>query len=204
MGGKDGFVGIAGVAGAAVAAIAAAAREADPQLDLLAMLPPTRSPPGVAVDAIRAEVLENARGRRMGRPPGAQNLATREAKEFFVRVFGDPLLESGRWLLHTPSTLAKELGCTILEAFDRQQRIRDALMPFLHTKLAPTGEDGRAVPVFQLVMGGVAGELEEDGLAPWLADPEIRLAIQGEQKQGVSEPAREKSHDEKSHDLLTR
>jgi len=180
------------IAAGAMAALAERARgDAGEQLDFADMLPPIRTP-GDAGAAIREEVRAN----RRGRPPGAVNLATREAKEMFVRLFGDPLLETGRWLLHTPQTLAKELGCTILEAFDRQQRAREAVMPFLHAKVAPTDASGRAVPFFQLILGA----LEEAGAgdrAPWLADPEIRKAIEHEteRNQGVSEAGAPVSHE---------
>jgi hypothetical protein len=160
------------------------------------MLPPSRLDP-VAAAAGRAEVAAAARVRGVGRPPGARNLATKQVKEFIVKMFGDPMIESARWLLHTPASLGRELGITVVEAFDRQQRIREALMPFIHAKIAPVGEDGRAMPFFQLIMGASTGA-DRAGLAPWLDDPEIAAALEheGQQNQGVSDADREKSYGE--------
>jgi hypothetical protein len=56
---------------------------------------------------------------RRGRPPGAQNKTTREMLEFVRKLCGDPLERRFRYAMHTPETLAIELGCTKLEAFDR-------------------------------------------------------------------------------------
>lgn len=188
MSGKGGFEGIVAAAGReASAAVAAGAGD---QLDFLGLAPPSRLAP---TDSRRAaglaQIEEAARVRGRGRPPGAQNIATKQAKAFLVRAFGDPMIESARWLLHTPSSMAAELDCTLLEAFDRQQRIREALMPFLHSKLAPVGEDGRPLPLFQLIMGGAEGL--DVAAAPWLNDPEVRHALEAEaeQNQGLSDDA---------------
>ena len=184
-----GFEEIAHAAGAAAASAVAEAEAAaaGEQLDLLGLAPPIRSI-GQAADQVRAQIAEAARVRGRGRPPGAQNKITQDAKRWITRVVGDPLIESARWLLHTPASMAKELDCTVLEAFGMQQRIREGLLPYLHAKLAPVGEDGRAVPLFQLIMGGAGDELEGVDLAPWLADPEVvrTLEHEGEQNQGVS------------------
>jgi len=189
MGKSEGFEGIARelVAGAAAAA---AADGAEAQLDLLALLPAGRQAP---TEAESAAILANAMPRGRGRPLGAGNLATREVKRALVKLFGDPLLESARWLLHTPHTMARELSCSPLEAFTMQQRIREALAPFIHAKVAPVGEDGRtALPTFQLVIGGAGADL--GSLAPWLADPEIAAALELEQNQALSAADAELSH----------
>lgn len=188
MGAQDGFEGIA-------RGIAAAAAEAggDRQLELLDLAPPIRSTGGQA-DQVRAQIAEAARVRGRGRPLGAQNLLTKQAKEWITRVVGDPLIESARWLLHTPASLAKELDCELLEAFRLQQAIREGIMPYMHSKLAPVGEDGRALPLFQLIMGG-AEELDQASLAPWLHDPEIVRTLEAEDQrnQGVSDADRPQS-----------
>src|SRR3990172_2633839 len=108
----------------------------------------------VSVSQKRRKKEVAKRGGGGGRPPGAQNLVTRQAREFVRRVFGDPLIESARWLLHTPETLAKELNCTIADAFDRLEGIRRDLRPFFYAKLAPTDAEGRpVVPQFAMVIG---------------------------------------------------
>ena len=165
---------------------AAAAAAAEEQLELLGLAPPIRSS-GTQAEAVRAQIAEAARVRGRGRPPGAQNKITQDAKRWITRVVGDPLIESARWLLHTPASMAAELSCTVLEAFTLQQRIREGLLPFMHSKLAPVGEDGRAIPLFQLVMGG-AEELGTGPIAPWLSDPEVMrtLEVEDQRNQGLS------------------
>jgi hypothetical protein len=184
-----GFEEIARTTGAAAAAAVAeaAAAAAGEQLELLGLAPPIRSI-GQAADQVRAQIAEAARVRGRGRPPGAQNKITQDAKRWITRVVGDPLIESARWLLHTPASMAKELDCTVLEAFGLQQRIREGLLPYLHAKLAPVGEDGRPLPLFQLIMGAGAEGVDGGDLAPWLGDPEVRRTLEheNEQNQGVS------------------
>jgi len=196
MGAQDGFEGIA--RGIATAAESAAIADAGEQLELLGLAPPIRSTGGQA-DQVRAQIAEAARVRGRGRPPGAQNILTKQAKEWITRVVGDPLIESARWLLHTPASLAKELDCELLEAFRLQQAIREGIMPYMHSKLAPVGEDGRALPLFQLIMGGVE-EADQASLAPWLHDPEVVRTLEAEDQrnQGVSEGDRSQSQTSQS------
>src|SRR5437899_11449811 len=101
---------IAGVRAVAEAAAGAVAHEAE-QLELP---PATRFEPGsIEHDKMVAEVKRD----RAGRPPGARNIATRDAITVVRRLFGDPMVERARVLLHTPASLARELGCSQLEAF---------------------------------------------------------------------------------------
>ena len=85
-------------------AAAAAAPAPDEQLELL---PPTRFEPG---DEQHGRMLESVKRQRAGRPPGARNLATRDAVDLVRRLFGDPLVESARWLLHSSSLRARLPG----------------------------------------------------------------------------------------------
>lgn len=182
----DGLQGIArDLVGAAAARVDQAAD--GEQLSLLDLVPSSRG----SREQFAAEIVDQAKPRGRGRPLGAENLATRQVKAMVARLFGDPLLESARWLLHTPRSMAQELGCTVLEAWDRQQRVREALLPFMHSRMAPVGEDGRAVvPSFNLVIGGAGAGAD---MAPWLSDPEIAaamaLADETEQNQELSASA---------------
>lgn len=161
-----------------VRAIAAAAAEAAPsaaeQLELLERLAPTRFTPGsVQHDEQRARL------RAAGRPIGAKNLAQKAAVELVRRLFGDPMVERARWLLHSPESLATELGCTKLEAFDRQDKIRADLMRFVYAPLAATDGQGNAVaPVLQMFVGGRAAGA--DGRPPWDYDggPTLDQAVE--------------------------
>jgi hypothetical protein len=192
--------GISGSVRAAVGELAEhAERAAGPpaeQLDLLAEMPASRfdGAPTAATGTHRTlgEVLK-----ARGRPRGAQNIATREVRELIRHLFGDPLLEMARWTLHTPETLARELGCTLVEAFDRLQRVREALAPYFYARLAPTDSEGRpVVPQFAMMIGD---RLIGADRAPWLDDPEVRRALDTpQQNQGFNGAGGPMSHAEKS------
>lgn len=51
-------------------------------------------------------------------------------------------VESARCLKHTPETLAAELECSKLEAFDALERVRHNLRQFMYPRLAPVGVAG--------------------------------------------------------------
>lgn len=170
------------------AAVADAARADTPaQMDLL---PPSR----FEDDDTRAVRLRDAVARdRRGRPPGARNLSTREALDFVRKTLGDPVIERARWLGHTPETLAAELGCTKLEAFDRLDRIRGELARLYYAPLAPVdGQGNAAVPMIQIVAGASAGA---PGRAPW----EYMLPEKIEQNQALAAPGSDVSHGDVSH-----
>jgi len=187
--------GISGSVRAAVGELAQRTNGAqDPaQLDLLAEMPPSRFEGGAQVAGTNRTLGEVLKARGAGRPRGAQNIATREVRELIRRLFGDPLLEMARETLHTPETLARELGCTLLEAFDRLQRVREALIPYFYARLAPTDQEGRpVVPQFAMVIGDRIVGRENP---PWLDDPEVARGF--EQNQRVSGNGAEKSPREK-------
>jgi hypothetical protein len=195
--------GVSGVVRGALAGAPGAApaiAEAEEQLDLVALLPPSTAPAGRQEKA-REQVLAAHRARGAGRPPGATNLATRQAKDFILKVFGDPLVESGRWLLHTPDSLAIVLDCSKAEAFDRLQRIREELLPYFYARLAPVDGAGNAVvPFLQLNIGG-QGQTPGASLPPWMNDPEVQAAIEkAERKQQVIDGDPSVSHGESRTD----
>ena len=103
---------------------------------------------------------------KAGRPKGAQNLSTRELKAWIVQLLGGtPQERLARWAMLEPEELARRLGCTVAEAFDRQVKILEGLSPYLMAKMVPVDEDGNAVPFIQLITGGqVQGA---DGQLPW-------------------------------------
>jgi hypothetical protein len=173
---------------ASIDAIAAAAAKAiDGEAEQLDLLPlPSGESRAIAVE----EAVKRARAR--GRPAGAQNIATREMVEFIRRTIGDPMLDSARWTLHTPESLATMLGCTRLEAFDRLEKIRADLRRFVYAPKAPEDADGNAVmPTLVLELGGtrLGGSLTER--PPW--------EYLNEQNQGLSEDAGDVSHGDVSH-----
>lgn len=167
-------------AGAVAAAVAQAAGDGagDEQLELL---PPSRFAEG---KPYHVEMVEAVRRHGAGRPPGARNIATRDAVAFIRRVIGDPMIESARWLSHTPETLARELRCTPIEAFDRLERIRADLRRFMYAPLAPVDGHGNAVvPRFELTIGGaVAGG---PGRVPWDYEGGPQLVQETQQNQAL-------------------
>lgn len=159
------------------------------QLELLA---PSSFPPGDA----RAERVRSAVSvHRRGRPPGAANLATRDVKDFCRKVFAfDPMVEGFRWAQHTPETLALELGCSKLEAFDRLEALRKDLTRYFYAPVQPVDEDGRPVPSFAMYFGGAgaAGQARP----PWEDEPAKSL-----ENKGSGDPAGDVSHGEQSHGI---
>jgi hypothetical protein len=137
------------------------------QLDML--MPPTR--PSLTDD--EQERVETAiKHDRRGRPPGARNKATREMLEFVRKLGGDPLERRFRWAMHTPETLAIELGCTKLEAFDRLDKLWADLARFFYAQQAQVDGQGNAVaPRLTMVFPGqIAPANDASGApqAPWL------------------------------------
>lgn len=178
---------------AITAAVEAAAPAPPEQLELL---PPTRFKPG---EDRHADMLESVRRQRAGRPPGARNMATREATEFIRRMLGEPLVERARWLLHSPESLARELGCTKLEAYDRLVDGWDALARYMHAPLAAVDARGNAIPpALTVLIGGRELAISPAGeeLPPWERDHQ-----EIEQNQALVEGDPEKSHAAKSQEV---
>lgn len=178
-------------------ALDAAVAEAEAmQLDMLPGLAGTGRLPIETKDEIRAAVK-----RRPGRPAGAKNLVTRDMLEFVRRVFGDPVEGRARWLMYEPEQLAKVLGCTTAEAFDRQDRIRADLQRLYYAPKAPVDDDGKAVPWLTFQFGGqgaVSPGAPANDRPPWEYDFDAHAETQ--QNQALLEPAGTQSHDVRSHD----
>lgn len=180
---------------AAETALAAVVEElaAKPEAEQLALLPvPVLQGDGRA-EKIRALVEQH----RRGRPPGARNLATRQALDFVRQVLGDPLIERGRMAMHTPESLSLMLGCSKLEAARLLDDIRADLMGLFYPRLAPVDAQGNAVvPGFHLSIGGGQAAPEADR-RPW---DYLDLAPQKtQQNSGFSEGALPVSHGDVSH-----
>ncbi len=150
-------------------------------------------------EAIAANAADE---RKRGRPKGAENLSSRQLREMLVRAGGHPLIHLARWATLTPEELAKRLGCSVVEAFDRQVAIWDKLAPYVAAKLAPTDEKGNAVPGLVISIGDQAINagigVSAGGSPPWLAayrDAEGRI-IDGVEIQGVSGSRAERADQE--------
>lgn len=171
--------------------------EAEQQLGMFEL--PTRFT-GEEADAQR----ERAK-RSPGRPKGAQNKASRDLREFWRKAGFDPARFKLQWAQHTPESLAKDLNCTIAEAFDRLNALYSELMSYAYGKALPIDGDGNAVPYFLMQVGGNVAIAPggTPGAAPWLADPR-RAGLpapseNSEQNQAPADAAEPVSHGEKSH-----
>lgn len=149
-------------------ALISAAARAEPPAVQLDLVPPAR--PNMSSDE-QQRFDAAVRHGRAGRPPGAQNKTTRETLDFIRKTLGDPMIESARWAMHTPDSLAIVLGCSKAEAFDRLEKLRADLRPYFYAKQAPVDVDGKPVPGLTMqVIGQVGVTVGADGeeLPPWL------------------------------------
>lgn len=183
MSGEAGVVAEAISGGAAEIAGAPAAEE----LPLFAL--PGRAAP---IDAPARERAIEARKR--GRPPGAVNRSTKELREYLLRRGVNPLQAMMEWALHSPESLSRELGCTPLEAFDRLKSLWEALAPYIAPRMVAVDEDGQALPLLQLVIGGQRLAPSAGSEPPWIT--QLR---QIEQNQQVSGAPADVSHASASH-----
>lgn len=71
-----------------------------------------------------------------GRPKGSRNKRTQHTLEYLQAMgYEDPLRGMAELWSRPASVLADELGCTVLEAMDRQMDARKAALPYWHQKL---------------------------------------------------------------------
>lgn len=153
--------------GAIGGVIAAAAAAAPAEAEQLELMPPMR-PTMTASERERVEA--SVKADRRGRPKGAQNIATREMLDFVRKLCGDPLERRFRYAMHTPESLAIELGCTKLEAFDRLDKMWSELARYFYAQQAAVDGAGNAVaPRLTMVIGGQSGAVGADGRPrpPW-------------------------------------
>lgn len=187
--------------GAIAGVIASAAAAAAPiEAEQLAFLPPpTRSS---MTDEEQARVDKAIRHDRRGRPPGAQNKNTREMLEFVRKLCGDPLERRFRYAMHTPETLAIELGCSKYEAFMLLDKMWADLSGFFYAKQALVDGAGNAVvPRLTMMFGGqTAQPVGPAGAArkPW--DYLEAANAEPQKNQRVIDHDPQGSHGEGSHE----
>lgn len=164
------------------------------QLDLLAAQAPmiTRKPME-SDEAFAARSDAIVQRRRVGRPPGSESLATKELRDYALRFGPHPMLALMKVADLGPRGLAEELGCTMLEAFDRWERVVSGLRKAFTPDMAPTDGAGNAVPLLTMVMAGQAlqpGQPLPDGIrAPWLDNVDDAIDVQTADGQPVPEAA---------------
>lgn len=102
--------------------------------------------------------------RRRGRPKHAANKASGDLRRFLQHKGVDPHMLMAEWLALSPEELAARLGCSRADAFDRQIKMAESLMPYVRAKLAPVDDTGKAVPVMVFQMGGQAAPVAANGM----------------------------------------
>lgn len=157
--------GKAGVVAELVQAVAGDVAAAKAEPEQLAMF---EAPAGeLLIAGSNAAIAEERRMRGAGRPPGAQNKATRELREWLLAKGIVPQHWQMKWLMLEPEALAARLRCTVAEAFDRQAALARELGPYLMAKMAPTDAAGNAVPGVVLSIGGEPVNQDGSGAVPW-------------------------------------
>ena len=133
-----------------------------------------------------------ARAAKGGRPKGAQNLATRELRDWLLGRMGGqtPQEQVARWLSLGPEGLAEALGCSKAEAFDRWTRGMEWLGRFFMAPMVPVDADGKPAPAIVVNVGGSTGVRTASGevLAPWLYVEQDQEVIDGEPERSKEEP----------------
>ena len=157
-----------GAAGAVASALQDAKAELPEPAEQLDLLAAEHRPTGQRLWRPEEVAAEVDRMRKAGRPKGAQNLVTRELREWIVRLLGGtPQEKMARWAAMEPEEIARRLGCTTHEAFQHLKDLWRELAPYIMAKVVPVDDQGRPVPLVALAIGGqVAGS---DGRAPWEA-----------------------------------
>ncbi len=168
MGADAGRRAVLGDAMAAASADVAAAHDAAAGDQLPLFDVPTRFL-GARADAARAAGAAH----RAGRPAGAVNKSTAALRRYLLARGVHPLQALMQWALHTPESLAQELGCTRLEAFREWKALQAELAPYFAARVVPTDESGNAVPFFVMQVGASASIGTPGAVSPpWLShDP---------------------------------
>lgn len=128
-----------------------------------------------------------ARGAKGGRPKGAQNLATRELREYLLGKMGGktPQEQLAQWASLGPEGLARALHCNLIDAFDRWRGVMEYLGRFYMAPMVPVDQDGKATPAIVVSIGGQTGIQTATGevVAPWLYIEQNQELIDAENAQ---------------------
>jgi hypothetical protein len=148
----------------------------------------------------RGEALQRALVVRhgAGRPSGATNKATAEFRQYLLKMGVSPLVQLMKYSLHTPVSLAAELGCSKTEALRLLKDMWAELAPYLHSRVAPTDDQGQAVPFFSMSIGGAVEGL--DNRPPWERYMDLAPSQETQQNQALPQPDHGASHGEPSHE----
>lgn len=165
------------------------------------------APGGVIARALpegAASGTELAPRRGRGRPEGAVNIRDNETAQALIATYGDPLeadVAIGNadigGLITLLRTLASDrglkLGMSVGDVVRWQADCRRNALPYLRSKRAPVGADGKEIPPVVIGLGQASGAVAGGRSIEDVVDAEI------EQDQGVSGAAGAQSHEDKSH-----
>lgn len=112
-----------------------------------------------------------------GRPGGSVARKTAEWQAYMLARYRSPLVVLAETFSRSVEELAQALGCTRLEAFDRQLRAADALAPFIHSRM-PAAVQLDGAPVAPVVLNVSQAMAVRLGLAETQAKAGV---VEGEQ-----------------------
>lgn len=136
-----------------------------------------------------------------GRPPGARNKSTNDWRDFILARYRSPLVAMAETYSRSVHDLAKELGCTLLEAFRLQQQAASELAPYVHGKMpVEVAIDANGLPMLVLAdPAAIAASLAAKGSGAW--DPSDLVPIAGTAEiSRFSEGAPDQSNADQSND----
>lgn len=170
------------------------------QLDLLAAdLLPRKAGETEATYAERVAALDGELRRGPGRPRGARNVATEEARRLFLGIAEHPLLSLAKVARMGPHGIAQWLGITPDAGMAHWMRALEITRRVFVPDLAPTDRAGNAVTPVLIQVGGAGGAA--DGRPLWEVEAEaLRLAQRSEQYQGLGAADAAVSADERTKD----
>ena len=125
-----------------------------------------------------------ARGVKGGRPKGAQNLSTRQLREFLLAKMGGrtPQEQVAQWASLGPEGLARAMFMERAEAFALWLRMQEWLGRYFMAPMVPVDADGKPAPSIVVSIGGQSGIVTASGEVnpPWAYIEENQALIEGE------------------------
>jgi len=136
-------------------------------------------------------------GRGKGRPPGAKNKSTEAWREFLLSRYPSPLQGLAE-IAHRPvQDVARELGCSRLEAFKIQVAALKELAPYIHSKMPQAIDMGDGGLLNLTINTGQSGPVADKN--PDAMDVEF-IDLESEQNQELSDSESENSNNEYSNE----